>query len=179
MSETERTYAGFFGAFPYAFRTSESRLFRVYALVGTLLATLVALMFTLALVVVLGNTSSASGGTFTFSRSLFVLAGFFAVGPLVGPVLFVARQHRRGRADPRYDAAMALLGFLFVLSLYVGAVISVPASFELDGEVVRRGEPTGAFAPVIDVLYALPPAASVLPPLLVALGMYLFHRRRG
>ena len=177
MSETQRAYGGLFGAFPYAFRESESRLFRLYAVVGGLLALLVALLFTFALVVVLGNTSGASGGTFTFSRSLFILLGFFAVGPLVGPVLFVARQHRRGRADPRYDAAMAAAGFLFVLSLYVGAIISVPPAFELDGETVERDAPAGLFAPAVGLLYALPPVASVLPPLSVAVGMALLHRR--
>ncbi len=179
MSETQRAYSGLFGAFPYAFRRSESRLFRLYAVVGSLLALLVALLFTFAVVVAFGNTSGATGGTFTFSRSLFVLVGFFAVGPLVGPVLFVARQHRRGRSDPRYDAAMAAMGFLFVLSLYLGAVASIPAEFTLDGETVQRGAPTGLLAPVVGLLYALPPVASVLIPLVVAAGMFVVHRRLG
>lgn len=179
MSETQRAYSGLFGAFPYAYRESESRLFRIYAVVGGLLALLVAVLFTFALVVAFGNTSGATGGTFTFSRTLFVLVGFFAVGPLVGPVLFVARQHRTGNADPRYDAAMAAMGFLFVVSLYVGAVVSIPAEFTLDGETVDRGTPTGLFAPVVGLLYALPPLSSVVPPVLVAVGMVLLHRRLG
>lgn len=183
MSETAQettddgTYSGLFGAFPYAYRTSESRLFRLYAVLGGLLALLVAVFFGLALVTLLGQTTAAGAGTFTFSRSLFVLVGFFAVAPLVAPVLFAARQHRRGRGDVRYDRTMAALGFLFVVSLYVAAVISIPPEFVLDGETVQRDAPSGVFAPIVAVLYALPSITSVVPPTLVGLAMYVAHRR--
>ena len=175
--EEERTYSGLFGAFPYAYRTSDSRLFRAYVVLGGLLALALGLFFGLALVTLLGQTAGATGGTFTFSRSLFVLVGFFAVAPLVAPVLFAARQHRRGRADARYDRTMALLGVAFVLSLYVASVISIPPTFVLDGETVQRDTPTGLFAPIVAVLYALPAATSPIPPALVTLAMYLVHRR--
>ena len=187
MSETAReradgddepTYSGLFGAFPYAYRASDSRLFRAYVVFGGLLAVALGLFFGLALVTLLGQTASATGGTFTFSRALFVLVGFFAVAPLVAPVLFAARQHRRGRGDARYDRTMALLGVAFVCSLYVASVVYIPSTVVLDGETVQRDSPTGLFAPVIAVFYALPAWASPVPPALVALAMYLVHRRR-
>jgi hypothetical protein len=174
---SDGTYSGLLGAFPYAFRTSESRLFRAYAVVGGLLTLLLGLFFALAVVAVFGRTAGAGGGTFTFSRSLFVLVGFFAVAPLVAPVLFVARQHRRGLGDVGYDRTMAALGVLFVASLYVAVVMTVPESFVLDGETVTRDAPTGLLAPLIRVLYAAPPVSGVVPPTAVALVMYLTHRR--
>ncbi|MFC5972251.1 hypothetical protein ACFPYI_12995 [Halomarina salina] len=177
-SDEEHTYSGLFGAFPYAYRASDSRLFRAYVVLGGLLALVLALFFGLAIVTLLGQTATASGGTFTFSRSLFVLVGFFAVGPLVAPVLFVARQHRRGLGDERYDRTMALLGLGFVLSLYVASVVSIPPSYEMDGQVMQRDAPSGLFAPIVGALYALPAWTSPVFPAIVALGMYLVHRRQ-
>jgi len=169
MSE-EETYSGLLGAFPYAFRASESSLFRLYAVVGGVLALAVALLFSLALVTLLGRTAAAAGGTFTFSRSLYILVGLFAVAPLVGPVLFVARRHRRGRPDRRFDAEMAAAGFLFVLSLYLAAVISTPTE--------QQQATGGALAPLVDLLYALPRLSGLVLPAAAAAGMYLLARWR-
>lgn len=173
----ERTYSGLLSAFPYAYRQSESRLFRGYVVVGGLLALVLGFFFGLALITLVGRTAGASAGTFSFSRSLFVLVGFFAVAPLVAPVLFVARQHRYGEGDARYDRTMALLGLVFLLSLYVASVISIPESFVIDGEVRQRDAPSGPLGPVVAVLYAIPGVASVVPPALVAVSMYVAHRR--
>ncbi|PSP97405.1 hypothetical protein BRC94_10255 [Halobacteriales archaeon QS_5_70_17] len=166
---SDEPYSGLLGAFPYAFRSSESRLFRLYAVVGGLLALAVALLFGLALVAVLGQTATAEGGTFTFSRSLYVLVGLFAVAPLVAPVLFVARHHRRNGADRGFDARMATAGFLFVLALYLAAVVSTPAE--------QQQTTAGALAPVADTLYALPRPLGPAIPAAVAVGMYLLARR--
>ncbi|MFC6837772.1 hypothetical protein [Halomarina ordinaria] len=168
MSESveDRSYSGLFGAFPYAFRSSRSRLFRLYVFVGGFLAFAVGALFSLALVVLLGGTSGAGAGTFTFVRSLFIVVGLFAVAPLVAPVLFVARHHRHGTDDVRYDRWFALSGFLFICSLYLGAVITTPP----DQQAANAGV-------LADVLYALPRPLGVVPPLAVATGMYLLHRR--
>ena len=175
--DEERTYSGLFGAFPYAYRQSDSRVFRAYVVLGGLLALVLGLFFTLALVTLLGQTAGATGGTFTFSRSLFVLVGFFAVAPLVAPVLFAARRHRHGLGDARYDRTMALLGVTFVFSLYLASVVSIPSTYVMDGSTVQRDPPSGPFGPVVAVLYAMPAWTSPLPPLLVAVTMYLVHRR--
>ena len=164
----ESTYSGLVGAFPYAFRRSDSWLFRSYVVLGGLVAAVIALLFVFALVVLIAGTTGGRGGTFTLSRAFFIVVGLFVVAPVLAPVLAVARHHRRERADRRYDAALALAGYLFVCSLYIGLVISVPPA--------QQTTPTGALAPAIEALYTLPALVGLLPPALAAAGIYLTHR---
>jgi hypothetical protein len=171
------TYAGVLTAFPYAFRESESRAFRVYAALSGLFTLLLAFYFAAAVTVAVSNTLGAAGGTFTFSRSFLVFVALAVVAPVVAPVLFVAREHRRGRATPAFDARMAALGGVYALAVYAAAIISMPPEFTLDGDTVTRPPPSGLLAPLIRVLYAMPPLSSVLPPAVVALAMYLLDRR--
>jgi len=165
-------YRGVVGAFPYAFRASDSRLFRSYVAVGGLLTVAVSLLFVAAVIVVIAGTSGGRGGSLTLSRSFFAVVGLFVVVPLVAPVLFVARRHRRrerdGPDDDRYDVALAAAGYLFVLALYLGLVISVPPG--------QQTTPTGVLAPVVATLYALPQVAGVGPPLVAAAVILLCHR---
>ena len=170
-------YSGVFGAFPYAFRRSDSLLFRAYALVGGLLAAALAVFFALALVVTIAATANLGDGTVTFVRSVFIVLGFVVVAPLVAPVLFVARRHRREGSDARYDTALAVAGAAYLVTLYMGAVASMPAEFELDGEVTTRPEPSGLTGPVVEALYAVPEALSWTLPLAGAVLVYLVHRR--
>jgi hypothetical protein len=172
----EDAYGGMLGAFPYAFRASDSLLFRLYVLVGGLLAALAALVFGIALVVQVAATLGGPGGTFTFSRTLFVLLGLFVVAPLVAPVLLVARRHRRAGSDTRYDTLLAAAGVLFVVSLYLGLVASIPPEFTLDGELQTRPPATGPLAPLIRLLYALPAVGAPVVPLLGAALILLAHR---
>lgn len=162
-------YGGVVGAFPYAFRTSESRLFRTYAAVGGLLAGLVVAFFVLALVTLVGRTAGATGGTFTFSRAFLLVVMVLVVVPLIAPVLLVARRHRRTASTVTYDRALAVTGYLFVGALYVGLVVSAPASLTDD----PGGGPLGA---VVAWLYSLPRAAGAVPPLVATVGEYAVHR---
>ena len=91
------SYRGVFGAIPYAIRHTDSWTMRVYGVVGALAAGLIATVVTLALVVWMAETADVQGGTFRVSRSLYVIAGVAAVAPLLAPLLFVARRHRRPR----------------------------------------------------------------------------------
>jgi len=163
-------YGGLPGAFRYVLRSSDSWLLRSYAVLGGLAALLTAVLFGLALVVLLGNTVGAGGGTFSFVRAFFIFVGLLVVAPLVAPVLFAARRTRRGRPDRRFDAAMAALGYLFVGSVYVAAVISTP--------VAQQQLPAGGLArTVVQALYGVPRLAGLLPPVLVALAMVVVARR--
>ncbi|WP_435196428.1 hypothetical protein [Natronomonas sp. EA1] len=173
---TEDAYSGLFGAFPYAFRRSDSRLFRGYVLLGGLVALLLALVFVFALITTVANTLGTGGGTFTFARAFVIVVALLVLFPVIAPVLLVARRHRRAGSDTRYDAALAGMGLLFLLSLYLGLVASVPPEFVLDGEPVTRPAPSGLFAPLIRVLYAVPTAGAAGIPALVALAMYGVHR---
>jgi ABC-type nitrate/sulfonate/bicarbonate transport system permease component len=91
------------------------------------------------------------------------------VVPLMAPVLLVARRHRRAVSSLAYDRALAASGYLFVLSLYIGLVISAPAEL--------RETPTGGAAPLVEFLYSLPPVAAAVPPLLAIAFGYAMHRR--
>lgn len=166
-------YGGILGAFPYAFRASDSRLFRSYVALGGVLTVAVSLLFVAAVIVVIAGTTGGRGGNLTLSRSFFAVVGLFVVVPLVAPVLFVARRHRRRRergedADGPYDAALAAAGYLFIGALYVGLVVSVPPA--------QQTTPTGALAPVVAALYALPQPAGVVPPLVTAALIVVLHR---
>jgi uncharacterized membrane protein YuzA (DUF378 family) len=142
-------YRGLPGAYPYAFRESESRLLRSYVVVGGLVAVLVGLLFLLALPGWVANTLRGSA-TATLSRVFLVLVGLSVFAPLVAPVLLVARHHRRDGSDPRYDAAMAAAGYLFVAGTYAGLVIGAP------GQVVPdQYRAAGVAPPVVAVLLLL------------------------
>ena len=158
-------YRGVIGAFPYAFRQGDSLFFRLYVIVGTLAALFVGGLFTLALVVWIGQTAATPGGSLTLSRTFIAVVGLFTAGPLLAPTLLVARKHRKGLSyHPRYDTIMAALGCVFLISLYVAAIISMPESFTLDGEVVTRPQPSGLTAPIVALLYAIPQIGAIAPP---------------
>lgn len=160
-------YRGAIGAVPYALRESDSWLFRSYVIVGGLVALLVALLTGLGLIVLLGRTADIPGGSLTLSRTFYILVGLFAFGPLVAPMLLVARRHRREGGNRAYDRWLAVAGYVFILSLYGGLVASVPAEF--------RSEPSGIAAPIVAGLYALPPELSILVPIAGALTIVVGH----
>ncbi len=164
----EEAYAGLIGAIPYALRSSQSWLFKTYVLVGGLVALVATILMAFALVTLIAQTATIPGGSLTLSRAFYVVVGLFVVGPLLAPILFVARRHRREGSRKRYDATLALSGFVFLGSLYVGLLISVPPT---------QQEPvSGVFAPVIESLYALPQIWGVLPPVLAAGLIAVAHR---
>ena len=172
------TYSGLLSAYPYAFGQSGSLLLKSYVLVSAVLAGLFTFLMLGAVLVLLGNTASARGGTLTLSRTFYVLVGLAVFFPLVAPVLLVARRHRRDTAvDARYDPALAASGYLFALSVYAGVVASMPETFVTNGETVARPEPAGLLAPAVELLYSIPPVASPLVPFVGALVVYLVHRR--
>lgn len=164
---SDRSYSGLFGAFPYAFRASDSWFFRSYVLVSAVTSLLVGFLVAAGVVVLLGNTASFTGGSITLSRAFYIVVGLLVVGPILAPTLFVARRHRRGWSTDgdRYDIALASAGFAFLASLYVGLVVSIPPGFQQPG--------AGA---VVRFLYGLPPLAGLAPPLLAAGLIYLVHR---
>lgn len=165
---TEQPYSGLLGTFPYAYRMSDSRLFRSYVLLGGLFALLVALLFVFALIVVTFRTLGGGGGTLTFSRAFVLLVGILVVLPLVAPVILVARRHRRSGSDSRYDTALAAGGFLFIGSLYVAVIVSTPPA--------QQEAPPELLAPVVGFLYSQSRVAGLLPPLAAGLLLLALHQ---
>ncbi|MCG1004091.1 MULTISPECIES: hypothetical protein [Halobacterium] len=171
------SYSGLLTAYPYAFGQSSSLLFRSYVVVSAVVAAAVVALAVGGLLVLISNTTGAGGGSLTLSRTFYVVVGLFVFVPIVGPVLFVANRHRRQRqvADS-YDAALGAAGYGFVLSVYVALVASMPPEFGSGANVVTRPEPSGVFAPVVELLYAVPSVASPLFVLAGALVVYGVHR---
>lgn len=168
MAETtdagdEHAYSGLLGAFGYAFRASDSLAFRLYVVLSALLGLGVTALLALALVVWIANPVGLIG-----ERAFLGVIALVLLVPLFAPVLLVARHSRRDGVDARYDALLALAGFAFVLSLYVGLVITVPPS--------ERATPTGSLAPVIEFLYGLPPTWGFAPPVVGVALIVLAHR---
>ncbi|MGQ4556616.1 hypothetical protein [Halobellus sp. GM3] len=173
-------YDGVFGAFPYAFRSSESRLFKLYVVASALAIGLVALLVGIGVVVLIGQTAAVQGGSLTLSRAFYIVVGLLVVLPAIAPVLIVARRRRRNaQSSSRHEAALAVAGFVFLFSLYLGLVASMPETFTLDGEPVTRPPPSGLFAPVIAGLYAIPPLLSWVVPLAAAALVAVAHRLFG
>lgn len=168
-------YRGAIGAVPYALRRSDSWLFRSYVVVGSVVALLVASLTVLGIIVLLGQTAEFRGGSLTLSRAFYALVGLFAFVPLVAPILLVARRHRRDGGKTAYDRWLGGSGYLFVLSLYGGVIASMPAEFELDGELVTRPAPSGLTAPIVETLYSIPPELSILVPVAGALAIVGAH----
>jgi hypothetical protein len=167
--DDDSTYRGLPSAFPYAFRASESRLFKSYVVVGGLAAVLVVLVFAAALVTLMGETANVRGGTFTFSRAFFIVLMVLVFAPLVAPVLLAARHHRRVGADRRYDRALAAGGYLFFAAIYVMLVLTVPPE--------QQDPPSGLFEPVVALLYDLPSVTGAVLPLVAVGLLWALHRR--
>jgi hypothetical protein len=146
---------------------SESLAFRSYAVVSALVAVLLVVTVLLALPVwiaqTIGHTALNKVG-----RGLLPVIVLGLLVPLFAPVVYVARNHRRDRGSKRGDAALAATGYLFVLSIYLALVISAPADL--------RTAPSGALAPVVELLYALPNVSSLLAPVVGALLVVLAQR---
>ena len=169
MSDGDDSYSGVFGAVPYAFRAAESRLFRSYAVVGSLVALVAALAFLVSLMITLSDTLAGSVGTFSFSRAFIIFVGLLVVGPLIAPILSVAYRRRTGTSDASYEFRMGVLGYLFIIALYLMLVVTAPPEY--------RSTPDGALAPIVEALYGLDPLVGVVPPVAVAVAIYWLHRR--
>jgi len=164
-------YRGVFGAIPYSYRASDSRLFKTYAVLGALAAAGVTVVFVLATVSVFAATTGGRGGTFSFSRAFFVFVGLLIVGPLLAPILSVARRHRRGAGEAAYDQGMSALGMALLVSLYTGLIATVPPE--------QQQPYDGVFEPYVSFLYDLPQVAGLVFPALVTVGILLYHRYYG
>lgn len=154
-------YRGIVGAFVSAFRRSDSHLLRAYVLASVVVGVFVTLLLALGVVTWLSQPAPLG------QRALLGVVAIFVLVPLFAPVLVTARRHRRGAGNRRADALLGLVGFGFLLSVYLAGVISAP----------DLPEPSGALAPVVAALDALPRRYWVVPPLLSVASIWLAVRR--
>lgn len=155
-------YGGLFGGFVFAFRQSDSYVFRAYVVASVAVGVVVALLLFLGLVFWLGNPTPFG------QQALLGVIAIFLLVPLFAPVLVVARRHRRGpgAGDRRADALLGLAGFGFVLAVYLAGIISAP----------DLPETSGALAPVVAALDALPRRLWIAPPLVSVASIWLAVR---
>jgi hypothetical protein len=174
-------YRGVFGAHRFAFRRARSRLFRTYVVVGATAVALIAVLIALGLVLLIARTASVPGGSLTLSRSFYIVIGLCVILPAMAPILVVARRHRRGTPiTGGQERSLALAGFLYLISIYLGVIASIPPRFRLDGAWVSRPAPEGALAPIVSVVYAIPQPLSWIVPLFgaVVIGVAIRRTRR-
>lgn len=163
-------YSGLLGAFRFAFRRSESLLFKCYAAFSLLLGAMLSVVLLAALAQWFTETLGQSALSTSSNAFLGVIA-LFVLGPLFAPVIFVARRHDRDEGDDyadhdsSTDARLALAGIGFVVSLYVGLIITVPPEYQ--------SENAGAVA---SALYSLPQLWGLVPPLVGALTVFAVER---
>ena len=170
-------YRGVFGAHRFAFQRARSRLFQTYVVIAGIAVVLIALLITMGLVLLIARTASAPGGSLTLSRSFYIVIGLLVVLPAMAPILVVARRHRRQRQiATTQERQLALVGFVYLLSIYLGIVASIPSRFRLDGEWVTRPPPDGVFAPVVSGLYMMPQQLAWVLPLLGATAIAVIIR---
>lgn len=161
-------YAGLLGAFRYSVGAARSRLFRSFVVVGGLVALFVTLLFVSGLVTVIARTASTPGGAVTLVRAFYVVVLLFTVAPMLGPVLLVARRLRRGgeaACPPRHQFVFGAAGYVYLLALYVGLVITAPDANEAE-----------AAGGVVAWLNGLPDAWGLVPPVAAALAMVALAR---
>ncbi|GAA0673207.1 hypothetical protein [Natronoarchaeum mannanilyticum] len=148
-------------------RESESLTLRTYVWVSALVGLLLVLTVLLALPVWIAETVGHTALN-KISRGVLPVVVLGLLVPLFAPAVYVARNHRRGTATRRRDAALGVAGYLYVFSIYLALVVSAPAEF--------RSEPSGALAPAIELAYSLPPLYSLAVPILGALVIALVQR---
>lgn len=148
-------YRGLPGAFVFAFRRSDSLVFRAYAVTSAVVGAFVAVVLLLGLVSWLASPATPFG-----QQALLAVIGVLLLLPLFAPVLVVARRHRHDVGGRRPDALVGLAGFGVVLAVYLALLVSDPNPHEVSG-------PLG---PAVAALDALPRSAWVVPPLL-AVGL--------
>ena len=159
MSEGE-PYSGLFGAYRYAFRRSDSRLFRSYVAASAFVGVFVSVLLVLGVV-----NWAGSAGEFG-ERALLSVIGVLIIGPLFAPVLIVARRYRLGLDRPGFDRSLGLTGVVFLFSVYLALFVSDPrnhsAPAPLDGPV--------------SLIDGLPQTYGLIPPVVATLLMYLVVR---
>jgi hypothetical protein len=153
-------YSGLFGAYRYAFRQSDSRLFRAYVVGSAFVGAFVSVLLVLGVI-----NWAGSAGQFG-ERALLSVIGVLILGPLFAPVLIAARRYRLGLDRPGFDRLLGLAGIGFLLSIYLALFVSDPTDHSAPGPLD---------APV-SIINELPQTYGLVPPVVATLFIYLAVR---
>lgn len=160
MAEGDEPYSGLVGAYRYAFKQSDSRLFQSYVAVSAFLGIYTGVLLVLAV------TSWVANPVGFGDRALLGVVGIAVLLPLFGPVLLVARRYRRATSTPTADRILAITGYGFVGSLLVALVISDPSTHAAPAP----------FDGIVDVLDQVPRSYALGPPITMVGIMLLVVR---
>ncbi len=150
-------YSGLFGAYRYAFRQSDSLLFRAYVAVSAFVGAFVSLLLVLGVINWAGNAGQFG------ERALLSVIGVLVLAPLFAPVLIVARRYRFGMETAGDDRLFALAGVGFLASIWVALFITDPTSHSTSGPL----------AGIVSAIDALPRIYGLIPPLVAAAAIYV------
>jgi hypothetical protein len=153
-------YSGLIGAYRYAFRQSDSILFRAYVAASAFVGAFVSLLLVLGVINWAGNAGQFG------ERALLSVIGVLILAPLFAPVLILARRYRFGIRSPGDDRLFALAGAGFLASIYLALFITDPNAHSASGPL----------AGPVTVLDRLPRIYGLVPPVVAVLGIYLVVR---
>ncbi|MFW6153490.1 MAG: hypothetical protein ACOC42_03935 [Halobacteriota archaeon] len=145
-----------------------SYLLRAYAVVGSVLIVLTAVLVILALPTWVARSAGTSA-TLVFGQALLVLVGLGVIVALFLPLYLAHRRLPDPGVDRRLERRYGAFGFAIALSVYVALLISAPPD--------ARGEPPALLAPVIEPLYALDPRLALVPPIATVALLLAVDRR--
>lgn len=153
-------YAGLVGAYAYALRQSRSWFFRTYVVASAAAGVFIAMVLVLA--VISWTASPVAFG----ERAFLGVIGLLLLVPLFGPVLLVARRHRRADSQPAADRWLGLAGYGFMASILLALFVSDPSPHAVEG----------AFGPAAAWLDRLPDRYGLVPPVVAAVVIAVVAR---
>lgn len=145
-------YRGLVGAFVYAFRKTDSWVFRVYAILSAVVGLYIALLIGLAIVAWAGTTMAFG------DQAFLAVIGIVLLVPLFTPVLVTARRLRQGTSTEHAAVLVSLAGYGFIASIILALLITDPTRHSIPGRM-------GA---LILVIQDIPRPFGVVPPIIAA-----------
>lgn len=145
-----------------------SRVLRTYAIIAVIVSLFTAALLLLALPGWIAQTDGTSA-TLMLAPAMLLLGGIAVIVGVMVPLLLVRSRLPEAGAAPSRERLYGSFGYVFVLAVYVGLIISAPAEYVEDTAALVQ--------PLVDQLNALDPLVGVAPPLVV-FGLLLVVDRR-
>jgi hypothetical protein len=119
---------GLVGTYKYAAGKSRSLVFKSYVLISSMIG-----IFIVFLIVLAGITWTANPtGTGPFREQIILGAILLVVIiPLFAPVFVVSRRQQKNRSTAQTDCFMALVGYEYIVSFFIGLGILDPNNHKL------------------------------------------------
>ena len=119
---------GLVGTYKYAARKSRSLVFKSYVLISSVIG-----MFIVFLILLAGITWTANPTGVGPFREQIILGAILLVViiPLFAPVFVVSRRQQKSRSTTQTDCFMALVGYGYIVSFFIGLGILDPNNHKL------------------------------------------------